>query len=201
MKTFILLTFGFLAVAFYQMSGGSDFQPASARMAAVQPAATKVEARGIEIIRQTSQQDVVTRTSLNLTSVNDPAPAVRQDSDAQSQERVEETPVEEADTGAGPTDAGISLPGTTSVVIPSLIAPRREGTIITSANGARDLREVSAARVNVRGGPGTEYGVVARLQLGDAVEVIEDPGTGWILMRPLDGSPEGWMADFLLTDG
>ena len=34
MKRFILLTFGFLGWAFYEMSGGADFQPASARMAA-----------------------------------------------------------------------------------------------------------------------------------------------------------------------
>ena len=34
MKRFILLTFGFLGWAFYEMSGGADFQPASVRMAA-----------------------------------------------------------------------------------------------------------------------------------------------------------------------
>ena len=37
MKTFILLTFGFLTFAFYEMSGGSDFEPASARMAEAEP--------------------------------------------------------------------------------------------------------------------------------------------------------------------
>ena len=36
MKTFIGLTFAFLAFAFYEMSGGEDFEPASDRFAAAQ---------------------------------------------------------------------------------------------------------------------------------------------------------------------
>lgn len=42
MKTFILLTFGFLAFAFYELSGGSEFQPASARIAAQAPEAEEI---------------------------------------------------------------------------------------------------------------------------------------------------------------
>ena len=37
MKTFILLSFGFLAWAFYEMSGGEDFEPASERLARLEP--------------------------------------------------------------------------------------------------------------------------------------------------------------------
>ena len=37
MKKFILLTFGFLGWAFYEMSGGADFEPASVRMAHLNP--------------------------------------------------------------------------------------------------------------------------------------------------------------------
>jgi len=30
---------------------------------------------------------------------------------------------------------------------------------------------------------------------------LQDPGNGWVKLRPLDGGPEGWMAEFLLTSG
>ena len=36
MYKFILVTFGFLTWGFYEMSGGADFEPASARLAAQQ---------------------------------------------------------------------------------------------------------------------------------------------------------------------
>jgi uncharacterized protein YgiM (DUF1202 family) len=55
--------------------------------------------------------------------------------------------------------------------------------------------------VNVRGGPGTDFGIVTRLVRGDEVEILEDNGDGWVRLRLLGGGTEGWMADFLLTDG
>jgi SH3-like domain-containing protein len=65
---------------------------------------------------------------------------------------------------------------------------------------APDIRTITASRVNMREGPGTQYGVLGRLTLGDEVEVLSDPGTGWVRLRPLAGGPEGWMADFLVSD-
>ncbi|WP_304951371.1 SH3 domain-containing protein, partial [Sulfitobacter sp.] len=49
--------------------------------------------------------------------------------------------------------------------------------------------------------PGTNFGVVGKLGKGDAVEVIEDNGAGWVRFRSVDGSESGWMADFLLNNG
>jgi len=99
------------------------------------------------------------------------------------------------------TDTTVSS-ADTPAIIPSLITPNDTGA--ASANAAvafSDVRKVSGNRVNVRGGPGTDYNVVSRLVRGDAVEIIEDNGDGWVLMRPVDGGEEGWMADFLLTAG
>ena len=42
---------------------------------------------------------------------------------------------------------------------------------------------------------------VGKLGKGDAVEVIEDNGAGWVRFRSVDGSESGWMADFLLSNG
>ena len=38
MKRFVLLSFGFLGWAFYEMSGGADFESASDRVARLNPA-------------------------------------------------------------------------------------------------------------------------------------------------------------------
>lgn len=85
-------------------------------------------------------------------------------------------------------------------VIPSLIDGADNGATFVSTTQA-DIREVNGTRVNVRGGPGTNFGVVGKLGKGDAVEVIEDNGAGWVRFRSVDGSESGWMADFLLSNG
>ena len=74
------------------------------------------------------------------------------------------------------------------------------GTTYVSTTQA-DIRKVNGTRVNVRGGPGTNFGVVGKLGKGDAVEVVEDNGAGWVRFRSVDGTASGWMADFLLNNG
>ena len=97
----------------------------------------------------------------------------------------------------------ISESADTPAIIPSLIVPTTETTQVTVTSTASfdDIRTVSGNRVNVRGGPGTDFGIVTRLVRGDEVEILEDNGDGWVRLRLLGGGTEGWMADFLLTDG
>ncbi|MGJ8625981.1 MAG: SH3 domain-containing protein [Sulfitobacter sp.] len=208
MKRFILLTFGFMGWAFYEMSGGADFEPVSVRMARLNPvvesqavvvAEAEAETVAPTVVAETSKPFVdtdppldnnVTRVSLNLTSL---------------QEVLSETdptdPTAESTAQEG-TDVPVNVilsSGDTPAIIPSLISPN-DG-IVTSLSATGDVRTVSATRVNVRGGPGTDYGVVTKLTRGDAVEILQDNGDGWVKMRTLDGGPEGWMADFLLVGG
>ncbi|MGJ8595339.1 SH3 domain-containing protein [Sulfitobacter sp.] len=186
MKTFILLTFGFLAFAFYEMSGGSDFAPASARMAEadtpksekVAQAETQAPAAAVTAnagsIAKISTTPSVTRVALNLTNVADTQ-----------------------DAATAPTAEIIDSADTPEIILPSLIAT-------TNTNGSAlegDVRKVSGNRVNVRGGPSTNYGVVSKLARGVEVRILEDNGDGWVRMQPLDGGEAGWMADFLLTSG
>ncbi|HKK97130.1 MAG TPA: SH3 domain-containing protein, partial [Marivita sp.] len=63
----------------------------------------------------------------------------------------------------------------------------------------RDLRFVDGDRVNMRGGPGTDYEVVGKLLRDDMVEVLEDSGNGWLHLRDTASGQEGWMADWLVT--
>lgn len=191
MKTFILLTFGFLGFAFYEMSGGSEFEPASAKMAsaapqevaepkvaeapAAKPVVEAAEAITTASITKIDSTPDVTRVSLNLTDVSAAA--------AEATQPAEVTIIDSAETP--------------QIILPSLIATTNSNGISASA----DIRTVSGNRVNVRGGPSTNYGIVSKLTRGEEVQILEDNGDGWVRMQPVDGGESGWMADFLLTSG
>lgn len=218
MKSFIVLTFGFLALGFFELSGGTDFDPQSAREAAVfarmeneaqkketsvmfaqtQEPVSEIEAappKAPILAQAENTQPAVTRAVLNLVALDTVlAPA---DEPAFNDQTIvnEDKIIDIAAPAALETEAS-------DVVLPSLIY---QGNTTTAASIAaplqRDVRAVTGTVVNVRGGPGTRFDVVSQLALDDQVEILTDNGQGWVEMRPLNGGPTGWMADFLLTGG
>jgi uncharacterized protein YgiM (DUF1202 family) len=71
--------------------------------------------------------------------------------------------------------------------------------VIPASETPVDLRLVSGNNVNMRNGPGTSYSVVGRLTRGEEVEVLSDPGNGWLKLRVAETGNVGWMADFLVS--
>ncbi|NNK16990.1 MAG: SH3 domain-containing protein [Sulfitobacter sp.] len=212
MKKFIFLSFGFLAFAFYEMSGGAEFDPEAIKMARIdaleaqEPVVAETEVKSAPVIvakapkvfvdTDPPKTNAVTRVALNLTSIDD-LPQANAPRASEVNESVQ--PV----TVAVPRNVGTVISSAdTPAIIPSLIAPS-DGITTTSAvvTSYEDIRTVSGNRVNVRGGPGTDFGVVARLVRGDEVKVLEDNGDGWVRFETVDGGTGGWMADFLLIDG
>lgn len=63
-----------------------------------------------------------------------------------------------------------------------------------------DMRAVSGKRVNMRSGPGTDYGVLDTLVRGTQTEVIEVNADGWARIRVMDSDQIGWMAERLLSE-
>lgn len=204
MARFILVTFAFLGWAFYELSGGAAFEPASARLADMRtdplkptPAAQQSSASAVET--------TVTRVSLNLTSVEDvlSGGTTQPASIVAPLPQVSPAYADDPEPVDFPTSQGTDV----AAIIPSLVEGAETTTVVQIASLAdapiapTDIRSVSGTSVNVRGGPGTSYGVVSRLGRGDEVEVLEDEGTGWVQIRPLDGGPIGWIADFLLSEG
>lgn len=201
MKRFILLSFGFLGFAFYEMSGGAAFDPVAARNAAVLArSGTDISAQDIQTaqaepaVRREEQE--VTRMSLNLTSLS----AVLEEEDP-----VTPTSSRSIASTAAPasvTNVTFKNPSDSGVVLPSIIFPGNTAQASSAAvTQTRDVRYVSGTLVNMRGGPGTGFDVVAQLDQDTEVEVLQDDGTGWVKLRPVSGGPEGWIADFLLTSG
>lgn len=201
----ITMSFAVMGVTFYEMSGGDDFDGEALRLSRIDtqelPAQTAPETAVAIAEPAAPSGNDVTRVALNLTTLSDvidPAPAPAQ---------------------AVPTPVSVTTEEviTSGIVLPSLIpgaAPQgsdisgvsvavvdlANDTAVAAGTAPVDLRSVTGSRVNVRGGPGTDFSVVDSLTLGAEVEVLEDPGNGWVRLRPVGGGPVGWMADFLLTD-
>jgi len=98
-------------------------------------------------------------------------------------------------TPVAPVVASVITPD--PVQIPALerveAAPVEETTPTT-----RDLRTVAGSRVNMRAGPGTNFGVVDSLVQGTWTEVLEVDTSGWARIRDVDTGQEGWMAERFL---
>ena len=147
----------------------------------------------------------VTRVALNLTTLQDAS----DDAARVIADQVAAQVASNIDPESGvAVNAGLTLTSAdTPAIIPSLIDPNDTGaaTVQTAAlqndTVNTDIRIVSGNRVNVRGGPGTDFGIVGKLVRGDSVEIIEDNGDGWVRMRSVNSEAQGWLADFLLTSG
>ncbi len=177
MFRFMAVCFLFLGWAFWELSGGSDFEPA-----VVASTPESIEEGPLE-----SDADVVTR---NATA--EPAAL----------------PVQTASTGTQPATPAASPEQVTLAAASAVDAAAAEIVAETTTQTAAaapapatalDLRAITGNRVNMRRGPGTDYGVVAKLSEGTEVEVLQDPGNGWLELRVTSDDTIGWIADWLVT--
>jgi hypothetical protein len=194
MVKFIAIAFGFLGLAFYELSGGSDFDGEALRLSRVEVGPVKQGlpkiADAAKDIGSDDAEFEVSRATVNLVS-EEKSKIIASVLTLAQPEKIEATPASlVVDVVEEPLG---------ELILPSLIVEPEAFEVITSTS-AQDVRIVSGDRVNVRGGPSTNYEVVGRLTRGVEVEVLDDNGDGWIEMRSLDGVTFGWMADFLLSD-
>jgi len=172
MKSFILLTFGFLGWAFFEMSGGTDFEP-EVRTAKVEAPTIAEPAPTPEII--------VTRASAKTAS--DLSPINKPLVDA----------IQASVIAASFTDAPAAAPKSAAEAL--ALEAAKQAALRAQLT---DIRSVSGSRVNMRQGPGTNYGVVATLTRGMETEVLEILN-GWARIRVVENGNVGWMAERLLA--
>ena len=215
----IVVTFGFLVIAFYQLSGGADYAPRegsrqhaantrtatqatqaqSAPQLAARPASDQRKAQNL-----TKQSDRTDNARVVLASAGaDPAA----DGGA-GRVRLTLNAEAGANPGTPPASPGVSTVAADPDKIARLVAAATTDarapvappvpSVERSREPGQDLRIVRAARVNLRAGPGTFYEVVGKLTQGTEVAILHDEGDGWVELRVLDSGEEGWMADFLL---
>ena len=179
MTRLIVLTFGFLTWAWYEMSGGADFEPGPRALAQVET--EELTAPAPEAV---ARVDVSSADLLALAPVIEPKVAL---------------------TLAVAGDAPLVIPQRAKAeIVTAAPEPQPAAAPQPEIVGAQeplylDIRTVSGNRVNLRGGPGTSHSVVGRLSRGDEVVVLESNGDGWLRIRTMDDEKIGWMADFLVT--
>ncbi|MEO0937932.1 MAG: SH3 domain-containing protein [Pseudomonadota bacterium] len=209
-----MISFGVLFAAFYEMSGGEEFDGEALRLSRIDVEEMPAQEPARRAAVDTADGEV-SRVALNLTPLTEMVAPEKTLETVPARQRPAQPEAQIVTASASADDATgaienprVSLPSLMSVVAPSngegvTITPvdLGSGTPDNTVQGrTRDVREVTGNRVNVRGGPGTNFSVVNRLTRGEAVVILDDPGEGWVMMRPVDGGPVGWMADFLLSD-
>ncbi|MEM9349690.1 MAG: SH3 domain-containing protein [Pseudomonadota bacterium] len=171
MARFMVVTFLLLGWGFFELSGGTDFEPPELE---AKPLNALLEEVADEERSLVARAKAAPATTVILGEPEAPAAA---------------EPITLASFG----DTQSSL-----VTLLSDAAVSRQPTPEEVVVAPVDLRSVSGSRVNMRNGPGTQYQVLAQLVRGDEAEVLQDPGAGWVKIRVAKTGRVGWMAASLL---
>ncbi len=173
MTRFVFLSFVFLGWAFYEVSGGQEFEPEPPeRMTALrQDAQTRADTRAsepdaaeVDISAALAAESLPPPEPIPVSIVSPPAP----------------TPVQER-----------------VALVP---APEELESVIVVEEDPADIREVRGSRVNMRSGPGTQFSVLDTLTRGTRVEVLREPGNGWAKLKVEETGRIGWMSARLLRE-
>lgn len=196
MNKFVIVSFALLGWVFWELSGGSDFEPKTRTQLAENAAPQKEDA------------PIVARSALSVPIIKASAAADLTEGAAtpavisvtQTAEReVQAAPVVVASLATGLST--FATPGTPVFSGPSATDADVEDAVSVAlqAAEAQDLRRVRGSRVNLRGGPGTSYSVLTVLPRDHEVEVLREDDTGWVKLRDTDSGRIGWMAAKMLT--
>lgn len=208
----ILPSFIILAVVFYEMSGGADFrspEPPAPVLAEARETQQPIRIAPVQTTATTTKAPKVEKVAAGPVTETVAKPVETEDSPA--------TGAEIAEVRASLTQGLSLLPdsgGSDPLQLVSLelgssglrqAAPKPDRETVEEQPSAtltepdRDLREIIGTRVNMRDGPGTIYPVVARLNIGQSVEVLSESGTGWLRLRTLPEQQLGWISASLVS--
>lgn len=226
MWRFILVSFAFLGWAFYVLSGGSDYKPATgslqdpARAGAEPPAtaprvadpaataATVAPATGTGTIPpaapDTAAQDEddakMAELLATLQASNDAtAETLTAEATPPAPETGDARDGDTAETGAG-TPADTAAQERVEVRYTSALEAFANTAPVaaTESRPTGDFRQVVGSRVNLRSGPGTGFAAVDQLNAGTEVEVLGQEGD-WLELRVPATGFSGWMSRRLVT--
>ena len=179
MTRVFLVTFGFLGWVWFELSGGTDFQPGQngVQVLAAAPVAenTIEEAPGIPEVARSGGMG---RTLADVTALS------------------------QANSGpviVTPSAQKAALI-TTTLRVPAVsqeIAPQPAAAVSTQEVPV-DYRVVTGNRVNLHSGPGTGFDAIGQLLRGEEVEILAEGDSGWVKLRALDGNDIGRMAESFL---
>ncbi|MEM8581960.1 MAG: SH3 domain-containing protein [Pseudomonadota bacterium] len=220
----IIVTFGVLALVFYELSGGADYSPIdnSVQRHGMGPHLARVEDEsGHKLsasVASTSEgrvDDFASRVEATLASLPvarvTPADTTDQGHAAkvsaltttQNGPTPDQT-AEDAAVVAALQDASAEMREVWPGAIELFARAEQEAEIRVELRQqakaeARDVRFVEGDVANMRGGPGTEFRKITSLGGGTQVLVLDTPGNGWLNVEVVETGEVGWMADWLVS--
>lgn len=163
MRLILLAAFAALAGLFWVASGGAEFDPPE------RAATPQREAAPVPVA----------------------APAPLTQAEAAPEPEVGSAEIAAFDRAAAEAEAE-GAPAATAAPEPVAEEASAADGVTAALAEALDLRTVDGSVVNVREGPGTEFGIVGQLAEGQRAEVLFERD-GWAEVRAEDGTT-GWMA-------
>ncbi|MFW8635028.1 SH3 domain-containing protein [Cribrihabitans pelagius] len=223
MPRLVIASFLILGWTFYEMSGGADFEPRQGPSAAVDIAKTAFshDPDPAPVGRtQVNADSLVTRVALTDSAPVRPAadpglrsqvarrqiaaagPAIARSSTAfppagEQQAMVQLASLDAGLSGLQPVKASATAD---DAVLEAQPEPQDAAMEQADTSPAEDVRQITATRVNMRLGPGTNYPVLSQLNRGDEVVVFENDGRGWLHLRVPSQGQVGWIAASLVSD-
>ncbi len=203
MRTLVLLlAFLVLGWGYWVLSGGSDFQPETRAQAARSeaPAESVLQAASPTADDRPGGPEVASAPApaqAEPAAPVEPAPAreqpILEEVTAVQPTVAEEPPAPPAEEEPASARAPLSAAEALAAIGSDLTTPPQEQRLeVASANVGASQRRVTADRVNVRQGPGVDFGVLDQVDAGDVTEVLEQDG-GWVRVRT-PGGTVGWMS-------
>jgi hypothetical protein len=198
---FVFLSLAFLGWVFWELSGGSDFEPKS-----------RTQVTEDNIPQQIEDASVVARAALSVPIIKvRTTPAVTQATAtpellptataafAGNEAQPNEAPVVIASLATGLNS--FATPGAPVLInsVATDISIEDSATLALENQQIKDFRRVRGSRVNMRGGPGTSYSVLTVLDRDSEVEILRENGSGWVKLRDTGSGRIGWMAAKMLS--
>ena len=168
-----------LGWAFFELSGGQDFEPALATSVAE----VNVPTDDVDPIDRSFDREEVARAATN---------ALR------SIEFADDTKdVSHVNVSADTTLWKVSTDTETSAIIENMledVVPVAAAAVPNDEN----LYAVSVNRANMRNGPSTRNGVIAKLERGTAVQLLPSSSGSWVKLCVVETNRVGWISKKLL---
>ncbi|MFA3919089.1 SH3 domain-containing protein [Ruegeria hyattellae] len=202
----VIVSFAFMGFAFYELSGGADFEPRGERGSKLEIVAQVPKDETPPVKIASSSPELVPEPVIEPQPTTQPVQTATPEPEAQdalarlaqvnvigTTDSLFQTPTEDTITLASLQEGLLSAETVTDAQEPE------QPLATTLAEPDRDIREITGTRVNMRDGPGTIYPVITRLNIGHQVEVLDSSGTGWLRLRVLPEQQIGWIAASLVS--
>lgn len=197
MWRFLLVSFAVLGWSFYELSGGSDYEPSEN---SIQARAKLIRPQARPRPEETPREE---RTLAEVEALMDRLDQTEAETEEQSAAlaaaRSDGLSIIEAEASRPKAEllnlsvSGMSEEDDTAI----------EAAITAAMDGAAPspdrIRWVKENVVDLRSGPGLDFDRITQITKGTEVAVLENPGHGWLNVRVIESYQTGWLAEWLVT--